>query len=66
MKSGVIGRVTDHAQGIAAEVAHHGDGKFIVTYIDTCAREQLSTQDIVDDIEAAKRLVKSFIEGESK
>ena len=64
MKSGVIGRVTDSAQGIAAEVAHHGDGKFIVTYLDTDAREQLSTQDIVDDIEEAKRLVMAFIDGD--
>lgn len=66
MTTQVIGRISDHEQGIAAEVAKRDDGKFVVTYLDTHAREQLPTQTIVDDIEAAKTAAQSFIDGEPK
>jgi hypothetical protein len=64
MTAQVIGRISDHEQGIAAEVSERDDGKFVVTYLDTHAREQLPTQTIVDDLEAAKTAAKAFIEGE--
>lgn len=62
----VIGRITDHEQGIAAEVGLRDDGKYVVAYIDTHAHETLPTKTIVDDIEAAKTAAQNFINGESK
>lgn len=64
MTAQVIGRISDHEQGIAAEVSQRDDGKYVVAYLDTHAGETLPTKTIVDDIEAAKRAAQSFIDGE--
>ena len=60
----VIGRITDSAQGIAAEVSRRDDGKYVVAYLDTHAGETLPTKTICDDIDAAKLAAQSFINGE--
>ena len=65
MTTQVIGRITNSDQGIAAEVSLRDDGKYVVAYLDTHARETLPTKTIVDDIEAAKAAAQSFIDGES-
>lgn len=64
MTARVIGRITDHEQGIAAEVSERDDGKFVVEYLDLHARESLPTKTIVDDIGAAKTAAAAFIKGE--